>query len=195
MKKAAIVIKTTLILFIITSVSALLLAFVNEKTAPLIAANELKSQQEALKKVMPDAAEFEEYEVDDALNEAVSEYNCEINGVYAAKTSDNKNAGMCAILTGSGYDSGLQIAVGVDSEHKVTGIEIISSNETPGLGQNASKEDFKSQYKGKTDGIEVVKSAAGDNQINAISGATLTSNGVTRIVNAALKIAGIKEGK
>ena len=68
MKKAAIVIKTTLILFIITSVSALLLAFVNEKTAPLIAANELKSQQEALKKVMPDAAEFEEYELDDALN-------------------------------------------------------------------------------------------------------------------------------
>ena len=195
MKKAAIVIKTTLILFIITSVSALLLAFVNEKTAPLIAANELKSQQEALKKVMPDAAEFEEYELNDALNEAVSEYKCKINGVYAAKTSDNKNAGICAVLTGSGYDSGLQIAVGVDSEHKVTGIEIISSNETPGLGQNASKEDFKSQYKGKTYGIEVVKSAAGDNQINAISGATLTSNGVTRIVNAALKIADIKEGK
>ena len=55
--------------------------------------------------------------------------------------------------------------------------------------------DFKSQYKGKTDGIEVVKSGADGNRINAISGATLTSNGVTRIVNAALKIAGIKEGK
>jgi electron transport complex protein RnfG len=194
MNKTITIIKTTVILFIITSVSALLLAFVNEQTAPLIKQNESIKQSNALKAVMPDAADFEESEIDSQLESVSNEYGCEINNVYIAKDSSGAPVGVCSIITGNGYDSGMQIAVGVDSDLNVTDLQIIASNETPGLGQNASKPEFKDQYKGKTGNISVVKSGAGENQINAISGATLTSEGVTRIVNAALKIAQIKGG-
>ena len=194
MNKLGVIIKTTIILFLITSVSALLLAFVNEKTAPLIEQNESIKQSNALQAIMPDASDFEPVEADDEMKDAASEYKCEINNVYVAKNASGETEGVCSILTTSGYDSGLQIAVGVDNDKKVTDIQIISSNETPGLGQNASKPEFKDQFKGKDTLLSVVKSGAKDEEINAISGATLTSNGVTRIVNSALKIAEIKEG-
>ena len=195
MNKAITVIKTTLILFLITSAAALLLAFVNDKTAPLIAENAGAKQQAALKTVMPSAAKFEQTQADEKITAAAAENGCEINGIYIAKNESGNDCGICTIITGSGYDSGLQLAVGVDRDLKVTAIEIISSNETPGLGQKASNDDFKKQFEGKSGSLSVVKSGASDSQINAISGATLTSNGVAKIVNTALKAAEIKEGK
>ena len=195
MKKAATITKTTIILFLITSVSALLLAFVNEKTAPIIEQNESVKRSEALKAVMPDASDFEEIAIDDELTNIAAEYGCEINNVYSAKNSGGEDCGVCSIITGSGYDSGIQLAVGVNKDLEVTDIQIITSNETPGLGQNASKPEFKNQYQGKKGTLEVVKSGASDNQINAISGATLTSNGITKIVNTALQIAQTKEAE
>ena len=96
---------------------------------------------------------------------------------------------MCAIVETKGYDAGLKSAVGVDRDGRVTGVEIISHKETPGLGANAEKEEFRSQFTGKSGEIAVVKSGAGENEINAISGATMTSNGVARSVNAVIAIA------
>ena len=188
MKKASVIIKTSLILFLITAISALLLAFVNDTTAPIIAVNEEANRQKALKTVI-DAETFENAEITDDLKSIAEKYGCELNGVYTAKDADGNKIGVCSILTGSGYAGGLQIAVGADKEAKASGIEIITSGETPGLGQNASKPAFKDRFKGKSAGISVVKSGANDTQINALSGATLTSEGVTRIVNAALEIA------
>ena len=115
--------------------------------------------------------------------------DCTVDRVYKAKDSSGKVVGVCTIIETKGYDSGLKSAVGVDSEGKVTGVEIISHKETPGLGANAEKEEFRSQYVGKPGKISVVKSNADKNEINAISGATMTSNGVTRSVNGALEIA------
>lgn len=188
MKKVGIIIKTTLILFLITSVSALLLAFVNDKTAPIIAENDAINKQNALKKVI-EAERFEEIEINSDFSAIAYKYGCEIDGVYIAKDADGNKAGVCSILTGNGYSSGLQVAVGADTEARATAIEIIASSETPGLGQNASKPAFTEQFKGMNAGIGVVKSGANDTQINALSGATLTSEGVTRLVNAALEIA------
>lgn len=195
MKKAVVIIKTTLILFFITSISALLLAFVNAKTAPIIEKNENEKQSLALKAVMPDAVDFKEISISDEMEKISYEAECEINSVYEALSGDGKMIGTCSIITGSGYSSGLCIAVGVDSELKVTDIKIISSSETPGLGQNASKEDFKGQYKGKNGELSVVKSGAKDNEINALSGATLTSKGVTDIVNLAVLTAKLNGGE
>lgn len=188
MKKAIVIIKTSLILFLITSIAALLLAFVNDKTAPIIAQNEAADRQNALKNVIA-AESFENIDITSDFEAVAEKYGCTLNGVYAAKDADGTQIGVCSILTGSGYDSGLQIAVGADAQAKASGIEIITSNETPGLGQNASKPVFKDQFIGKSTGIGVVKSGANDTQINAMSGATLTSEGITRLVNAALEIA------
>lgn len=183
MSKAREIIKISLILFLITAISALLLAFVNEKTAPLIAQNSEKKTREALKGVMSTAAEFEQVE-----NEFEIE-SCSVEQVYKAKDSSGNVIGVCAIIETKGYDSGLKSAVGVDFDGKVTGVEIISHKETPGLGANAEKNEFRSQYVGKSNEISVVKSNAGENEINAISGATMTSDGVTRSVNGAIEIA------
>lgn len=183
MSKAKEIIKISLILFLITAISALLLAFVNEKTAPLIAENSEKKTQEGLKGVMSEAEEFEAVE---------SEFNiedCTVDRIYKAKDSSGNVIGVCAIIETKGYDSGLKSAVGVGTDGKVTGVEIISHKETPGLGANAEKEEFRSQYIGKSGKISVVKSNADENEINAISGATMTSDGVTRSVNGAVEIA------
>lgn len=194
MKKVVTVLKTSIILFLITSISALLLAFVNAKTAPLIAQNASKKQAEALKIVMPDAVDFKEFDVSNEMNAIAAKKGCEINNVYEAVSASGEASGVCSVITGSGYESGLCIAVGVDKDLKVTDIQIISSSETPGLGQNASKDEFKGQYKGKSGGLSVVKSGAGENEINAISGATMTSDGVTDIVNTAVEISKLKGG-
>lgn len=182
------VIKTALILFAITALSATLLAVLNSITAPLIAENSAKNQQEALKAVMDGTKNFEELAITESMIETAAKTGSEINSLYAAKNG-SELSGYCAIITTSGYDSGLQIAAGVDLDGKVTGVKIISSNETPGLGQNAAKPEFLNQYIGKEFEISVIKSGAGDNEINAISGATMTSDGVTGAVNTLLEIA------
>ncbi len=180
------IIKVGAILFAITAISAALLAFVNDKTAPLIEKNSIAKEQTALKAVMPIAAEFEETAVDTnagALKKA-----------FLAKDADGKSIGACVITETTGYDVGIRTVTGVDADLKVTGVEIISMNETPGLGAKAAEESFRNQYIGKTGEIGVSKNSASDTEIQAISGATKTSNGVTEGVNTALKAAEILIG-
>lgn len=180
------VIKVGLILFAITAISAALLAFVNSKTAPLIEENNIKKEQTALAAVLPDC-EFEEI-TDISAYEALTDGNGKIKKVYKA-TSGGEVKGACVITETSGYDVGIQTVTGVDTDLTVTGIEIIAMNETPGLGANANNPDFKAQYAGKKYEVGVSKTAASDTEIQAISGATKTSRGVTNGVNIALKVA------
>lgn len=81
--------------------------------------------------------------------------------------------------------------VGISKDGKITGVEIGNHSETPGLGSKATEPMFKNQYVDKDvlNSLLVVKgSTNNDNEISAISGATITSNGVTNGVNAAMKI-------
>ena len=68
-------------------------------------------------------------------------------------------------------------------------------SETPGLGAKASEDEFKNQFTGKSGELQVVKSGAKDNQIQAISGAAITSKAVTEGINNALKAAEAIKGK
>lgn len=182
------IIKIGVILFLITAVSAALLAFVNGKTAPLIEKNALAKEQAALKTVMPEAASFEETSIDCTAVIGIDDSNT-INKIYSAKSSGGETIGVCVITQTTGYDIGIQTVTGVNADLEVTGIDIIAMNETPGLGAKAADESFKSQYAGKSGEIGVSKNSASDTQIQAISGATKTSNGVTRGVNIAIKAA------
>ena len=188
MSKVIETIKISIILFLITAISAALLAFVNQKTSPMIEQNEQKKISDALKLVMSDAADFEKSELPDTADKITENYGTDIIEFYIAKGSDGNDVGICAISETKGYSSGLRCAVGVNKNGEVTGVEIISHNETPGLGANAEKEEFRSQYAGKKDEISVVKNNASANEINAISGATLTSRGVTSNVNTVIAL-------
>lgn len=188
MSKALDIIKSSVILLLITSISAAMLAFVNEKTAPLIEKNSQEKQAKALMAVANDAVEMQEAEITDEMTEIAKSYGAELGCIYKSVNSIGELTGYCAVVTVNGYDSGLQLAVGTDYDSKVSGVEIIASNETPGLGQNASKPEYIDQYKDKSLEIEVVKGVASDNAISALSGATITSDAVTRGVNAVLEI-------
>jgi len=188
MKKALDIIKSSVILLLITSIAAAMLAFVNEKTAPLIDKNAKEKQAASLMAVAKDAVELREMEIDDEMQKIAENYGAELKCIYKSVNSIDELTGYCAVVTVNGYDTGLEIAVGTDYDGRVNGVEIIASNETPGLGQNASKPEFINQFKGKAPEIEVVKRNAKSNEINALSGATITSSAVTRGVNAVLEI-------
>ena len=184
------IIKVGAILFVITALAAALLGFVNAKTAPLIAENNVKKEQTALKAVMPDAADFKEIELTPELKNA-EDGRGEITKAYTALDQSGRVTGACVITETSGYDIGIQTVTGVNEDKTVAGVEIISLNETPGLGAKATDASFREQYAGKSAGIGVSKSGATDTDIQAISGATLTSRGVTNGVNIALDAAEI----
>lgn len=171
------IIKIGAILFLITSVAAVLLAFVNQKTAPLIAENNMKKTQAAMKGILPSADHFEVCTASD--NDKVAES-------YAAVDASGQIVGACVVVSENGYGGEVRVLTGVDSEGRVAGVDILSHSETPGLGANAVKDEFKGQFKGKAAGINAVKTAPADNDIQAMSGATITSKAVTEAVNTGL---------
>lgn len=171
------IIKIGLTLFAITAVSATLLATVNKMTAPVIAENQTKKTYASMEKVMPEAKDFQPIEITDL--EKISE-------AYTALDENGEEIGVCVISASYGYGGEIRVLTGI-SEGKVTGIEILSHSETPGLGAKTANPEFKAQFAGKSADILLVKSGASENQINAISGATISSNAVTTAVNNALE--------
>ena len=88
-----------------------------------------------------------------------------------------------------GYGGDVSVMTAVKPDGTVAGVAILDvSNETPGLGQNAAKESFYSQYAGLKKGVSLLKNGAKaeNNEVDAVTGATITSTAVTRAVNAAL---------
>lgn len=172
------IIKTGIVLFLITGIAALILASVNNVTAPMIAANETEKQMTAMTKVLPDAGNFEE------LTDAVKSED--VLGIYAGN-KDDETVGYAVLVESMGYGGAISMVVGVDLDGKITGIDITNQSETPGLGANCAKDEFKNQFVGKTSEITVAKNNAKENQIDAITSATITSKAVTKGVNIAVE--------
>ncbi len=181
-------VKLALILFLITAIVTFALAFVNSLTAPIIAANNEKKVTEAQQAVL-DADEFIEADID--ISEiSLSETGVTIDAVKLAYNSGELVGYVVTSTCSEGYGGDIQIMTGIDTDMAVTKIEILSLDETPGLGANAQKDTFKDQYGGKVSGITVKKGGgASGNEIDAISGATITSKAATKSVNAALEAA------
>ena len=87
-----------------------------------------------------------------------------------------------------GYGGNITISVGITADGQVKGVEFLTITETAGLGMNATTPEWKGQFADKTvESFSVTKSgASADNEIDAIGGATITSNAVAGAVNAAL---------
>ena len=160
---AAYVLRLTLTLFLITVIVAGLLAFVNYLTADTIAEHTAEAARSAMTQVLA-ADDYTELPVSDAQA---------ATGVTAAWSAGE--AGTVVRLTTNGFGGAIDLMVGVDNENKVTG------------GANCTREDFRAQFAGKTGELAVSKDG-GD--IDALTGATVTSRAVTRAVNAALAYAG-----
>ena len=197
------IIKDAIIITVITLVSGCLLGLVYEITKEPIAQAQYNTQQKAYQTVFESAETFEDYEGFDegAAAEAVVQSGYTentINGVVVAKDASGNALGYVITVTShAGYGGDIAFSVGVMADGTLNGYSITSISETAGLGMKAKEEKFYSQFAGKNaTAYEVVKgSASGDNQIEAISGATITSRAVTNGVNAALAYFGtISEG-
>ena len=164
------ILRLALTLLVITGVVAAALAGVNAITKDAIATNQEKKTQEALTVVLPDAGELQKMELTGDT------------GIVSEVYTDGENYAV-KVLPG-GFDGEITMRVGI-SGGQVTGISVISHTETPGLGavaaaQNAKGEAFRGQFVGQEGTL-----AVGD-QIDAMSGATITSKAVVTGVNAAL---------
>ena len=174
-------IKLGLILLLITGIAGILLGGAYEITKVPIAKQIASDRQAAMKEILPSADKFDTADVDIKGNEKISEVNAGLTGTQIA--------GYAIKVTPKGYSGAVNIMVGISTEGKVTGIKILSHTETPGLGANAPKPEFSGQYKDKPieNKLEVVKIApTKENQIQAITGATITSKAVTLGVNDAI---------
>lgn len=183
--------KNTGILLVITLIAGLLLGLVYQVTKNPIAEQEAKAKQEACQEVFQDAASFGMIGVESVADVGWNEagYAQEsIDEVMEAKDASGELLGyVITVTTKEGYGGDIQFSIGVRLDGTVNGMSILSISETAGLGMRAD-EVLKPQFAGKqAEKFEYTKSgAAAENQIDAISGATITTNAVTNGVNAGL---------
>jgi electron transport complex protein RnfG len=127
---------------------------------------------------------------------------------YEAKYPDGRLAGWVTKAGGQGYADKIELLLGLDAEAvKITGLFILDQKETPGLGNKIIEEKWRSQFysKGTDIALKVVKGGAGNtNEIDSITGATISSKSVCSIINKttsdlkgqlAIKAAHSKKGK
>lgn len=183
--------KNTGIMVAITLIAGLLLGIVYQVTKEPIAVQEAKAKQEACQEVFADASSFDAVEVaaveESAWNSAG--YGQEtIDEVMMAKDSAGETLGyVVTVTTKEGYGGDIRFTLGVRMDGTVNGISILSISETAGLGMRA-EEILKPQFADKNvEKFEYTKSGAtSESQVDAISGATITTNAVTNGVNAGL---------
>ncbi len=184
-------IKDTIILTCITLVAGLLLGIVYDITKEPIALKEIQKEQEAYLAVFPEADSFEEADTVEDANAYLIEAQIEfinIDKVITAYDSNHDKIGAILQVTSSeGYAGDISIAMGVSSDGTLNGISILSISETAGLGMKA-EEVLVPQFANKTvPTFSYSKTGATqENQIDAISGATVTTNAFTNMVNAGL---------
>ena len=164
------ILRLALTLFIIAAVVAAALAGVNSITKPVIDQLNAEKTQKAIEAVLPGGFDEELANFDN-------------QGGLVSKVYKGANGYALEVLP-SGFDNTITMMVGVATEGKVLGISIVSHTETAGLGavaaaQTSAGEAFRGQFVGQSGELAV------GNQIDAMSGATITSNAVVTGVNAA----------
>ncbi|NLG89495.1 MAG: RnfABCDGE type electron transport complex subunit G [Clostridiaceae bacterium] len=176
------IIKPALVLFLVCVVITGALAVVNRVTKDVIEQRINAEQEEFRRQLLDDADNFAKIELEPG-NEAVKD-------VYAGYR-EGEFEGYVINVTAKGYGGDIAMIVGVDKNGAITGIIIGDNEETPGLGTKAFEPDFIDQFDkvSVNDVLTVVKqSRKSSNEIQAVSGATITSKGVTQGVQAALDI-------
>ena len=190
------IIKLTVTLFATCVVVAGLLGLVNMVTKDKIAAINWENTQTAMKAVVadPDNTEFSEaLENTDAMSAAAKAAGGTLDSVYEVMVG-GENAGYAIKVVASGSQGNIEMMVGVDAEGVVTGVSIVDNSETSGIGSKVMSNEPLSSGVGVLDQFQGKSAADGTltvgKNVDAISGATVSSKGVTAGVNAALAVAG-----
>ena len=198
------IIKDAIALTLITLVAGMALGAVHGITKEPIARQEALAKEAAYKEVFADAESYETVEMTDELaNQLRSSLDSEgykaqsIDEVVDAVDGSGNSLGyVITVITSEGYGGDIKFSMGIQADGTMNGISILSISETAGLGMRANTDEFKSQFVGKnTDHIVYTKDgASADNEIDALSGATVTTKAMTNGVNAGLCAFRVMEG-
>lgn len=185
--------KPVIILLCITLVAGVALSGVYVLTADRIAENKENANQAAFLEVVPDAASFDK---DDAVRSAIEN----AQGTYGSVTIENAVVGKDAsgnvvgyvvhVSNSDSFDGGLALVVGIRADGSLNGIAFTELHETPGMGMRCGEAEFMDQFVGaQAEQFTLNKGGAssGPDGIDAVNGATVTSNSVVNAVNAALR--------
>ena len=154
-------------------------------------ANEL---QEGFRKLFPEADSFEvmDFELIQDCNKELASSDFGDVGVDAAAAANDRDGALKGWVVNAhskdSYMGNVAVSVAFESGGTIRGLEFLVLEDTPGLGMRASEDVFKEQFEGKGgEALTVTDSGnPGDSQIDAISGATITSKAVTNAVNGAM---------
>ena len=168
-----------IVLVVVGIVSGTALVYMYKYAQPLIEENKKKAVQEAIFKVLTKAKTYEIIFVNDKQ-------------VYKVKDDQDWGIGYAFVAAGNGYQGKIEIMVGIDQNlTEIKGIDILTSVETPGLGAKIQGELFKEQFKDLKTLPEIKyvknKKPEGNNEIQAITGATVSSSSVVKILNKDIK--------
>lgn len=179
------------ILFAITVIAGLILGFVYELTKEPIAQAEAKAVQEACAIVFADAQSFEEvadYSLSEETLTSLSESGVTIGTIYLAQDTSGSSLGYVIETTSSeGYGGDIVLYVGIRNDGTINEVSILTISETAGLGMKAG-DVLMPQFTGKNvNSFSYTKTGSvSDSEIDAISGATITTKAVVNAVNGSL---------
>jgi len=168
-------------LMVVGVISGIVLVFVYRYAVPRIEINVKNETSKAIKNIFPDAAQ-----VDDTGG----------GKIFTVKDKAGKSLGYAFLGEGNGYQGTIKLLAGISEDlSAMKGMEVLESQETPGLGAEISTDKFRSQFKGLSlsHEIEYVKNKKPEKpfEIEAITGATISSRAVVKILNKG--ISDIKE--
>ncbi len=159
--------------------SGAILASVYRLAAPLIEQNRLRELKEAIFIVLPDARDYETVEVDDYT-------------YYRGLDKDGSTVGYAFVAEGPGFQGKIRMMVGLSRDlQTLTGMKVLEQVETPGLGNRIAEDEFQSQFKRLHFKPEITyvknKKPSKPNEIQAITGATISSRSVVATLNKEIK--------
>ena len=188
------IIKLTLTLLITCVIVAGLLGLVNQLTAPNIAAINKANTEKAMAAVVADPASTfsDPLSITDDMTAAAAQYKTTVSEIYEVQ-SNGAAAGYAVKVNASGSQGTIVMMVGVDSEGAVTGVSIVNNAETSGIGTRVmNNEALANSGVGVLDQFVGMSHADGDlavgTNVDAITGATVSTKGVTSGVNGALAV-------
>jgi electron transport complex protein RnfG len=172
--------KITLSLVAIFIVAGMIMGVTYKYTAPVRFAAEKKEKEEALKEMAPEATDPIKQAGEWTANNKPYE--------YFEATSGGKPVAHIASTAGKGYSSYIKMLVSLTPDLKIRDVKILGHEETPGLGDQVEDKNFLDQFKGKSLAQIVLVKAETKENIQAISGATYSSRGVTKGVKDAVQM-------
>jgi electron transport complex protein RnfG len=163
----------------------LLIAATNAAWAPRIGQNKTSKLDHLMASLLPKATEFEleaELEIKSAKGKKIK------SRVYKALSEAGKCVGLAFNTSGPGFADKIELVVAVDKDfQKIAGFDCLASNETPGFGDRIKLPYYRNQFAGApAEILELVKTGDAqkiDSEIVAISGATVSSEAVVKIIN------------